>query len=114
MANAALFRGVCYSDEFNAKQAACSSASLTWGAGHSVISLECPAQSFTGPEMQLCKRVDGGACEMILQPYPAFPDCEHSDGHAFALEWVYLVLPFIVALFFWRVLINMFNGEYDK
>ena len=69
----ALYRGICYPEADAAKQAACSAASTIWGDKDAVYSVECASQIFGGSDMTLCKRVNGGACQMFTQPYPTFP-----------------------------------------
>lgn len=109
----ALYRGVCYPTAAQAKREACSAASQSWGAGQSIVTVDCASGTFDGPRMQLCKRIDGGACQMLQVDYPDFPDCGHSGGHDFAKDWFYLVLPIFIVVFFYRRLIALFSSE-DK
>lgn len=108
-----LFNGVCYPTAEAAKAQACSAASLTWGSGSSVHTLECASTSFEGPTMTLCKRTDGGACTLIQQDYPAFPDCDYAGGTDLALDWMYAALLLFVMLFGLKRLIALFSGT-DK
>lgn len=105
----ALFNGVCYPSAEAAKQAACSAKASVWGSGGSVFTTECASLSFSGPSMEVCKRQDGGACLTIVQDYPPFPDCDFSGGVDLALEWLYLVLPVVVALWGIKRLIGLFS-----
>lgn len=105
----ALYRGICYPSVEAARQQACSGASSIWGDAGNVITVDCVSTSFAAPTMQLCKRVNGGQCETIIQDYPPFPDCEFSGGVDIALEWMYLVLPIIATLWGIKKLIGLFD-----
>lgn len=105
----ALYRGICYPEADAAKQAACSAASTIWGDKDAVYSVECASQTFGGSDMTLCKRVNGGACQMLNQPYPTFPECSHSGGYDMAAQWFYLVLPLFIFVFYIRRLMNLFG-----
>lgn len=86
-------------------------SSAIWGAGQDVYSLECAANGFDGSTMRLCKRLNGGACQIIERPFPEFPECNYSGGYEIAAEWLYLVLPLMVMVFVIRRLISLFSGE---
>lgn len=105
----ALFKGVCYPDVLAAKQAACSSMSATWGSGSSVFSLECASSDFSGPTFDVCRRENGGECQMLVYPAPTFSECGFSGGVDFASEWLYLLLPVIVTLWGIKKLIGLFD-----
>lgn len=105
----ALFNGVCYPDAGAAKQAACSATSATWGSGSSVFTVECASSDFTGPTFDVCRRQDGGACQILVYPAPTLPECGFSGGVDFATEWLYLVLPVIVSLWGIKKLIGLFD-----
>lgn len=107
-----LYHGVCYPSVEAAQAAACSAASLTWGDGSSVHTLECT--SSTGPTMALCKRTDGSACTLVDQPWPTFPECDHAGGTDLALDWMYAALLLFVMLFGLKRLIALFSGTDDK
>lgn len=109
----ALFQGVCYPDIEQAKQAACSAMSATWGAGENVFSIECASTSFTGPTFDVCRRENGGQCSTISYPAPSFPDCDFSGGVDFATEWLYLLLPVMVTLWGIKKLITLFDTNRD-
>ena len=89
-----LFKGVCYPDVMQARQAVCASASHVWGEGSSV-----------------CKRVDAGACQMIEVPYPDFQPCSHSGGFDFAEQWFWLAVPLFVTVFYLRRALGLFSEE---
>lgn len=105
----ALFRGVCYPSSDAAKQQACSAASFSWGSGASAFSQECASTTFTGPAMSICLRENGGACQAYSMQYPVMPECDYHGGVDLALEWMYLVLPAIVALWGIKRLIGIFS-----
>ncbi|QTD44303.1 hypothetical protein [Ottowia testudinis] len=105
----ALYQGVCYPSVEAARKTACSSASLSWGAGESSFSLDCTSLEFSSTQMELCKRQDGGSCLMIQRPYPDFPECNYSGGSGMAVDWLYLVLPIMAGLWGLKKLINLFD-----
>lgn len=105
----ALFQGVCYPSAEAAKLAACSASSHVWGSGSESLSVECASTDFSGPSMDLCKRIDGGSCFMISQPYPDFPSCEFSGGADLALDWMYAVLPVLAVLWGLKKLASLFS-----
>lgn len=107
--SAALFKSVCFPSVEAAKQAACSASAQVWGSGASTYSVECASTSFSGSTMDLCKRVDGGSCTMIQQPYPDFPACDFSGGSDLALDWLYAVLPVLAVLWGLKKLAGIFN-----
>ncbi|MDO5625732.1 MAG: hypothetical protein Q4G71_13710 [Pseudomonadota bacterium] len=103
----ALYQGICYPSNAEAKQAACSAISARWGDGASIYTVECTSSS--GPTMNICKRQDGGVCQIITQDYPDFPSCEHSGGTDMAMDWLYLVLPLMAALWGLKRLMRIFD-----
>lgn len=109
-----LYQGVCYPTAEAAKAQACSAASLTWGSGSSINTLECASTSFEGPTMTLCKRTDGSACTLITQDYPTFPDCDHAGGTDLALDWMYAVALLLAMLYGLKRVISLFSGADEK
>lgn len=105
----ALFNGVCYPDAIQAKQAACSAMSATWGAGSSIYTSECATTDFTGPTFDICRRENGGQCQLITYPSPSLPECGFSGGVDFATEWMFLLLPVMVSLWGIKKLNNLFD-----
>ena len=108
---AALFQGVCFPTVEAAKQAACSASAHVWGSGLSSYSIECASTSFFGPSMDLCKRVDGGSCLTLQQPYPDFPACDFSGGADMAMDWMYAVLPVLATLWGLKKLAEIFSSN---
>ena len=108
-----LFNGVCYPSVEAAKQASCSAAAHVWGSGASTWSIECASIAFSSNSMsmQLCKRVDGGECSMILQPYPTFSDCNYAGGADMAMDWMYAVLPVLAVLWGLKKLAGLFSAN---
>lgn len=106
-----LFKGVCYPDVMQARQAVCASASHVWGEGSSLMTANCAESNFSGSAYRICKRVDAGACQMIEVPYPDFQPCSHSGGFDFAAQWFWLALPLFVTVFYFRRALGLFSEE---
>lgn len=106
---AALYQGVCYPTVEAARKTACSSASLSWGSGASSYSLDCTSSDFSAQHMDLCKRQDGGACQILQRPYPDFPECDYAGGSGMAVDWLFIVLPIMAGLWGLKKLSNLFD-----
>lgn len=105
-----LFKGVCYPNDAEAKKAACSASSTSWGDGSSLYTVECTDTEFSAAYMTMCKRVDGGSCLVSQQPYPAFPPCDFDGGVSLTLDWLYLVLPLAATLYGLKKLLGLFDS----
>uniref|UniRef100_A0AAU8BCA6 Uncharacterized protein n=1 Tax=Dulem virus 61 TaxID=3145772 RepID=A0AAU8BCA6_9VIRU len=105
----ALFQGVCYPSDTDAKQAACSAHFVQWGGSRGIYTSICDSAS--NNVMNVCIRENGNACTYISHPYPNFPKCDYHGGVDFSLEWAYLILPVVVTLWGMKRLIRFFDGS---
>ena len=91
--------GVCFPELSTVKAEHCAAIFTSWGNGPNVYSLECSATDFSLSTFNACKRVDGGACSVFIQPYPDFPACSYDGTVNLSLEYFGVLLAFLTVVY---------------
>jgi hypothetical protein len=105
----ALFKGVCYPSQEQARAEACTQFDAKVMATTNLYTTECTSTVFTGVTMALCKRTNGGTCAVVNQPWPVTPACDHDGGVSLSLDYFYAALGFIVVVWGLKRLLQLFD-----
>lgn len=105
----ALFQNVCYPTQEMARVQACSKVDVKVMSTTNLYTTECTSATFTTANMTLCKRINGGACTNVSQPWPVTPACAHDGGVTLAYDWFLASMVFFCIVYGGKRLISLFD-----
>jgi hypothetical protein len=80
--------------------------------GSDLYTADCSSTDFSGPTMDLCKRMNGGICTTVSQPWPVTPDCSHDGGVSLSYDYFLVGLTFICIVWGGKKLIQLFDHNH--
>lgn len=108
-------KNICYPTLPAAKQAACTSATQTWGNGASVMTADCTTGNFTSTSSVYVVRrcTNGTACVSANTFYPAFQACTFDGSNNNPIEYFSMFLAVFVIVIAAKTVLNIFRGRHE-
>ena len=103
------YQNVCYPDQQTARVTACAQFDAKTIFSGDLITAECVSTDFTGPDMTLCKRTNGGTCATVSQPWPITATCDHDGGVSLAYDWFLASMAFFCIVYGSKRLMDLFD-----
>jgi len=109
-----LYRDVCYPKQADARQVACSKFDAKVMVSTNLYTAECTSTVYTGANMSICKRTNGGACTTVSPPWPTMPTCAHDGGVSLSYDYFLAAITVLAAVWGGKKLIQLFDVHHEK
>lgn len=107
-----LYKGVCYPDLPTAKAQQCANAGGLWGNTTSAYTAECTSVGTSS--LNMCRRLNGGACTVYTQPFEAYQSCTFDGGATLATDWSAAALIILSVVWGIKKLNSLFSTNHNE